>query len=116
MSIHLHLSGQTESIFRAEAETMGISASALAKAVLATAAEENTIPTLVAGVDLEFFQEQLAKRSGRYPVHSFRGRKMSLAKIAEEVGISKYTIKARLDSGWTMERATSTPVAKRGRV
>lgn len=42
------------------------------------------------------------------------GRSMPLVRWAEEHGLAITTVWARIDRGWTVERAVSTPAANRG--
>lgn len=44
----------------------------------------------------------------------FNGKTQNIAKWAEELGINKRTLSNRFERGWTLQRALSTPVKKRG--
>lgn len=56
---------------------------------------------------------QQSRNSSRAINLTYMGRTMCLTDWAEEAGLSRHTFTARLESGWTLERAIETPLRKR---
>lgn len=46
-------------------------------------------------------------------VLQYKGKKYILSDLAKEIGMGKTTLKERLNSGWSVEKAVETPVRKR---
>ncbi len=53
------------------------------------------------------------RRSSRF--HIFRGEKKTLAQICHETKMNYFSVRKRLDSGWTIEDAISRPFQKRSK-
>ena len=54
--------------------------------------------------------------AGRRRLIDFRGRAMTLHEIAEETGLPLAPLRCRIDRGWSIERAVSTPPYSRGQI
>ena len=46
---------------------------------------------------------------------TYNGETLCIAEWAERIGVSQYTIHRRLDSGWSIERALTTPTGPQGK-
>lgn len=56
-------------------------------------------------------EQNLNKQSTRYV--SYKGEKRTLKSVADECGIYEESLVSRLRCGWTLEKATSTPLKTR---
>jgi hypothetical protein len=56
---------------------------------------------------------QQSRNTRRYQRIEYAGRALLLCEWAEELGISYYALRHRLNRGWSVERAFTTPVQER---
>lgn len=60
------------------------------------------------------YTEQNRNRRNSYVIE-FNGKARCLAEWAERIGMAYGTLRTRLDDGWTVERALTTPTQKNGK-
>lgn len=106
MSISVRISGKVAEILAAEAEINRCSPSTIAKALLESATEPEALPVMLAGADLEQIEQ---RAQGRMAKFTHKGRKMSAIELAKLAGVPVGTMRNRLKSGWSVERAISSP-------
>jgi len=59
--------------------------------------------------------KQQNRNQSRNRLLEFRGQAKPMAEWAEECGISRFTVRDRLQNGWTVEEALTTPVRRNNR-
>ena len=97
------------------AEHYGVTAEAVARAILHTVLHEEIAHQILAGIDIEHFSKVPSGRvigKGMYP---FEGQRLSTVGISAITGIPAKTIARRLELGWTSHEAAWTPVRKQGK-
>lgn len=110
MSIKPVIQAKTEAILEREAISYGVTATALAKAIVETVVGEGIIHETLAGIDVEAFQQRRRGSDHGKGAYRFEGRMMSLPAISQITGIHFNLIKSRLARGWDLERAAMEPV------
>ncbi|WP_105430196.1 hypothetical protein [Neorhizobium sp. T6_25] len=105
MSIKPVIQSKTEKILEREAVLYGVTATAMAKAIVETVAHEGIIHEILADVDLSKFSGQPGRRvSGRYELD---GRAVKLSDLAAMSGVKEVTIRRRIKNGMPIEQALS---------
>ena len=114
MSINIVIQSKTMDVLQSEAAFFGVNATALAKAILDAVVMGGDTRRVLQGVDVESYQP--AKR-GRRPsaMGIFKGKMCFVSDAAAQTGMPLNLVKNRIRDGWTLERAVTTPVGKRGR-
>lgn len=57
-------------------------------------------------------QKQQMRNTRANVVYEYQGVELCISELAERVGLAPQVIAKRLDSGWSLERATSTPLGE----
>lgn len=109
MSLLLKIQSKAEAILESEAAFYGVNATAIAKAIIDKVVCAGHIRDVLQGVDVASYQERRRYRDHGKPVYLFRGAHRTLKDIQEITGVSSVLIKNRLDRGWKLERAATTP-------
>ncbi|WP_425962679.1 hypothetical protein [Rhizobium nepotum] len=116
--INVVLRGKPYLVLKAEADARGVTAATLARAILTNIALTDDVNYAIHGLNLNEFGKPPAKNpkargKTRLPKFEWNGVLMGLPKIAVMCGIPYTTIRARLDRGWSLEKATTTPAMSR---
>ncbi len=114
MSLQIVVQAKAESVLMSEASFYGVTATALAKAIIDKVAVGGLTRDVLQGVDVESYQDRKRGTANPPATFTYHGRKLSLSEISKETGISLFTLRTRIYRGkWTEERAFSEPVKER---
>lgn len=86
-----------------EAELLGVSGAAVARAIISTVVSEGLVPVILAGVDVDAMEPRGRQR--QYARYEFRGGMYSVEELAQMSGLPASTIRNRLTAGMTAEKA-----------
>lgn len=111
MAFLVSISGNVASAIQAEAEAHNVSSPAVVRGLITTIVEEGILEKMVAGVDLEHFEQRKPGHPGRYV---YKGKRHTLRELSEISGLIPTTIRDRIIRGWSVEKAVETPAMKRG--
>jgi len=109
MSLSVKIQAKCEAILESEAAFFGVNATALAKAIVDKVVAGGMIRDVLQGVDVASYQERRRHKEHGLDVYHFRGVNRTLKEIQIITGVRSVLIKSRLDRGWKLERAATTP-------
>ncbi|MDW9726329.1 hypothetical protein GOB91_29210 [Sinorhizobium meliloti] len=109
MSLSIKIQAKAEQILQSEARFYGVTATAIAKAIIDKVVAGDLVRDVLQGVDVASYQQRERKPEHGKEVYRFRGVNRTLKEIQALTGVSSVLIKSRLDRGWKLERAATTP-------
>ena len=114
MSLQVKIQSKAETVLASEAGFYGVTATALAKAIIDKVATGGLVREVLQGVDVESYQDRKRGTPKPFATFEFKGEMMSLTAISEKTGIPLTTLRNRLyQRNWSPDRAFSEPVKEK---
>lgn len=108
MSIELKIQSKSEQILQREARFYGVTATAVAKAIIDKVVAGDMVRDVLQGVDVSSYQLRRATPAPKPPRqyrYSLNGKPVKLESLAAEFGIPMNTIRGRVKRGMTVAEA-----------
>jgi hypothetical protein len=109
MSLNIRIQSKAMTILQDEAKFYAVTPTALGKAIIDKVVAGGLVRDVLQGVDVSSYQDRERSADHGLPVYRFRGVDRTLKDIQTLTGVSAVLIKSRLDRGWKLERAATTP-------
>lgn len=114
MSLQVKIQAKAENVLASEASFYGVTATALAKAIIDKVATGGILRDVLQDVDVKSYQERGRGTPKPTNIFVYKGEKLSLPEISKRTGIALGTLKSRLYiEGWSEERAFTAPVRRK---
>jgi hypothetical protein len=114
MSLNVRIQSKAEQILRTEARFYGVKPTALAKAIFDKVVSGELTRDVLQGVDVSSYERRERQRA-RCELYHFRGADRTLPEIQKITGVSAKLIASRLNGGWKLEKAATTPARPKRR-
>ncbi len=99
------IKSDTAAVLEKEALVYGVSAAAMARAIVTTVVSEKLTHTILAGVDVKAMEPR--GRQTKYERYDFMGGRYSVDEIASMTGIPASTLRNRIKRGMSAEMAVA---------
>lgn len=108
MSLNIKIQAKSESILQSEARFYGVTATAVAKAIIDKVVGGELTRDVLQGVDVASYQTRHRDRAKGADTYHFRGVFRTLKEIQAITGVSSNLIASRIGRGWKLEKAATT--------
>lgn len=114
MSLQVKIQSKAENVLASEASFYGVTATALAKAIIDKVATGGILREVLQDVDVSSYQDRKRGTPRPKSIFDYKGEKLSLPAIARKSGIPLITLRNRIYArGWSADRAFSVPVKEK---